>query len=61
MANVVYGIIRCLLLLTAVKATNAQPKQIISVDGVKKILHPQRCRKDFLIGGAQYVFVVQDK
>lgn len=40
MANVVYGIIHCLLLLTAVKATNIQPKQIISVDGVKKILHP---------------------
>ena len=40
MANVVHGIVYCLLLLTAVKATNVQPKQIISVDDVKKILHP---------------------
>ena len=40
MANIVYGVVHCLLLLTAVKATNAQPKQIISVDGIKRILCP---------------------
>ena len=36
MTSVLYEIVLCLLLLTAVKATNAQPKQIISVDEVKK-------------------------
>ena len=40
MVSVVYKIVPCLLLLTVFKATNAQPKQIISVDEVKKTLHP---------------------
>ena len=38
MASVLY--VLCLLLLTAVKATNAQPKKIISIDELKKTLHP---------------------
>ena len=40
MVSVVYEIVPCLLLLTVFRATNAQPKQIISVDEVKKTLHP---------------------
>ena len=40
MVSVVYEIVPCLLLLTAIKATNAQPKKIISIDELKKTLHP---------------------
>ena len=38
MASVLH--VHCLLLLTAVKATNAQPKKTISIDELKKTLHP---------------------
>ena len=31
MASVLYEIVPCLLLLTAIKATNAQPKRSISI------------------------------
>ena len=40
MASVLYEIVPCLLLLTAIKATNAQPKRSISIDELKKTLHP---------------------
>ena len=42
-------------------AKNIKVCSIIHGSRCYLVRHPlQRCRKDFLIGGAQYVFVVQD-